>query len=379
MNYSSLSRRGFLGYSLAFGSGILLAQLGSCASKPGGETSKSGGLTLEDWSKPANVEQAREQVKEFVTYGMPDDWANYGEVRKKFAEKYGFEFQHQDTDMSSLEEITKFDAEKANSQAMMADIGMLYGPLAEQRGVVPNYLPDNAAVLPNGFKGASGGWVATFVGVPAIVVNTDVIKTVPRTWADLAKPEYAGKVGAIDPTKSGTAATTFLSWVYANGGDEANMAPGVEMAKKIVANFAAAEGNAQTLEKGEVPIQIKYDYNCKAAAVKVQEKGIASEVIIPGVSIYAPSALMLNKYHVNKMDAAKLFMEYVLSDEGQEIFAKFGARPIRYVTGDLQLPDSAKANWLPESQYGQVQQVKDWSRVDPGTLGKFWTDQVIGG
>jgi putative spermidine/putrescine transport system substrate-binding protein len=379
MNYSSLSRRGFLGYSLAFGSGILLAQLGSCASKPGGETSKSGGLTLEDWSKPANVEQAREQVKEFVTYGMPDDWANYGEVRKKFAEKYGFEFQHQDTDMSSLEEITKFDAEKANPQAMMADIGMLYGPLAEQRGVVPNYLPDNAAVLPTGFKADSGGWVATFVGVPAIVVNTDVIKTVPRTWADLAKPEYAGKVGAIDPTKSGTAATTFLSWVYANGGDEANMAPGVEMAKKIVANFAAAEGNAQTLEKGEVPIQIKYDYNCKAAAVKVQEKGIASEVIIPGVSIYAPSALMLNKYHVNKMDAAKLFMEYVLSDEGQEIFAKFGARPIRYVIGDLQLSESAKANWLPDSQYGQVQQVKDWSKVDPETLGKFWTDQVIGG
>jgi len=379
MNYSSLNRRGFLGYSLAFGSGILLAQLGSCASKPGEETSKSGGLTLEDWSKPANVEQAREQVKEFVTYGMPDDWANYGEVRKKFAEKYGFEFQHQDTDMSSLEEITKFDAEKANPQSMMGDIGMLYGPLAEQRGVVPNYLPDNAAVLPTGFKAASGGWVATFVGVPAIVVNTDVIKTVPRTWADLAKPEYAGKVGAIDPTKSGTAATTFLSWVYANGGDEANMAPGVEMAKKIVANFAAAEGNAQTLEKGEVPIQIKYDYNCKAAAVKVQEKGIKSEVIIPGVSIYAPSALMLNKYHVNKMDAAKLFMEYVLSDEGQEIFAKFGARPIRYVIGDLQLSESAKANWLPDSQYGQVQQVKDWSRVDPETLGKFWTDQVIGG
>jgi putative spermidine/putrescine transport system substrate-binding protein len=151
------------------------------------------------------------------------------------------------------------------------------------------------------------------------------------------------------------------------------------MAKKIVANFAAAEGNAQTLEKGEVPIQIKYDYNCKAAAVKVQEKGIKSEVIIPGVSIYAPSALMLNKYHVNKMDAAKLFMEYVLSDEGQEIFAKFGARPIRYVIGDLQLSESAKANWLPDSQYSQVQQVKDWSKVDPETLGKFWTDQVIGG
>ncbi|XGB43350.1 MAG: extracellular solute-binding protein [Nodosilinea sp. LVE1205-7] len=372
----SYSRRGFIKYSAGFGSGVLLAQLGSCASKPGGNTVA---LTLEDWAKPADVTRAKDQVKEFITYGMPDDWANYGEVRKKFAEKYGFEFQHQDTDMSSLEEITKFDAEKSNPKAMVADIGMLYGPLAEQRSVVPSYLPANAAALPIGFKATSGGWVATFVGVPAIVVNTDVIKTVPRTWADLAKPEYQGKIGAIDPTKSGTAATSFLSWVYASGGDESNMAPGVGIAKKIVANFAAPEGNAQTLEKGEVPIQIKYDYNCNAAAAKVKEKGIKAEVVIPGVSIYAPSALMLNKYHVNKMDAAKLFVEYVLSDEGQEIFAKFGARPIRYVLGNLKLPEAAKANWLPESQYAQVKQVKDWTKVNPETIGKFWKDQVVGG
>lgn len=385
MNYSNLGRRGFLKYSTAFGSGILLSQLVSCSSKPEPQaaandgTASSGTLSVEDWTKSPDAARAKDQVKEFITYGMPDDWANYGEVRQKFAAKYGFQFQHQDTDMSSLEEITKFDAEKNNPKALMADIGMLYGPLAEKRGVVPNYLPPNASVLPAGFKAASGGWIATFVGVPAIVVNTDVIETVPRTWADLAKPEYAGKVGAIDPTKSGTAATSFLSWVYASGGDESNMAPGTEMAKKIVANFAAAEGNAQTLEKGEVPIQIKYDYNCNAAAEKVKEKGVNAEVVIPGVSIYAPSALMVNKYNAGKMDAAKLFMEYVLSDEGQEIFAKFGARPIRYVLGDLKLPDSAKANWLPESQYAQVKQVKDWTKVDPEALGDFWKEQVLGG
>jgi putative spermidine/putrescine transport system substrate-binding protein len=380
MLYSNLSRRYFLRYSSAFGSGILLAQLASCSSnssKP--EQAAAGKLTLEDWSKAPDVARAKDQVTEFVTYGMPDDWANYGEVRKQFAAKHGFQFQHQDTDMSSLEEITKFDAEKNNPKAMMADIGMLYGPLAEKRGVVPNYLPPNATALPAGFKAGTGGWIATFVGVPAIVVNTDVIKTLPRSWADLAKPEYAGKVGAIDPTKSGTAATSFLSWVYASGGDETNMAPGTDLAKKIVANFAAAEGNAQTLEKGEVPIQIKYDYNCNAAAAKVKEKGINAEVVIPGVSIYAPSALMLNKYHINKMDAAKLFMEYVLSDEGQEIFAKFGARPIRFVLGDLKLPESAKTNWLPESQYSQVKQVKDWTKVDPEIIGTFWKEQVLGG
>jgi putative spermidine/putrescine transport system substrate-binding protein len=374
MHYPNLGRRGFLKYSTVFSSGVLLSQLVSCSSdQPQPQT--VGGADA--WAKPPDAALAKEQVKEFITYGMPDDWANYGEVRKKFAAKYGFEFKHQDTDMSSLEEITKFDAEKSNPKAMMADIGMLYGALAEKKGVVPSYLPPNASVLPAGFKGATGGWIATLVGVPAIVVNTDVIQNVPKTWEDLAKPEYLGKIGAIDPTKSGTAATSLLAWVYASGGDEGNMAPGVDLAKKIVANFASAEGNAQTLEKGEVPIQIKYDYNCSAAAAKVKAKGIKAEVVIPGVSIYAPSALMLNKFHTSKMDAAKLFMEYVLSDEGQEIFAKFGARPIRYVLGDLKLSDAAKANWLPEAQYSKVQQVKDWTKVDPEAIGKFWKDEVV--
>ncbi len=334
---------------------------------------------MEDWTKEPDPARAKAQLTEFITYGMPDDWANYGEVRQKFAKRYGLEFQHQDTDMSSLEEITKFDAEKNNPKALMADIGMLYGPLAEKRGVVPNYLPPKASVLPAGFKAANGGWIATFVGVPAFVVNTDVVKNVPQTWADLAKPEYQGKVGAIDPVKSGTAATSFLSWVYASGGDETNLAPGVELAKKILPQFATTEGNAQTLEKGEVPIQIKYDYNCNAAAAKVKEKGVNAEVIIPGVSIYAPSALMINKYQTERMDAAKLFMDYVLSDEGQEVFAKFGARPIRYVVGDLKLPDSAKANWLPDAKYAQVKQVKDWSKVDSETIGNTWKEQVVGG
>lgn len=378
MRYPLSGRRNFLKYSTVFGTGLVLTQIAAACSSQTSTGSQDTAAT-DDWAAAPSVEKAKEQVKEFITYGMPDDWANYGEVRQKFAQKYGFEFQHQDTDMSSLEEITKFDAEKSNPKALMADIGMLYGKLSETKGVVPPYLPANASVLPAGFKGNPGGWVATFVGVPAFVVNVDVVKNVPQTWADLAKPEYAGKVGAIDPTKSGTAATSFLSWAYAAGGDETNMTPGVELAKKIVPNFASAEGNAQTLEKGEVPIQIKYDYNCNAAAEEVKAKGINAEVIIPGVSIYAPSALMLNKYNTARMDAAKLFMEYVLSDEAQETFAKFGARPIRYVLGDLKLPDSAKANWLPEASYAQVQQVKDWTQVDPETIGKVWKDEVLGG
>ncbi|GAB4365847.1 MAG: extracellular solute-binding protein [Elainellaceae cyanobacterium] len=336
-------------------------------------------MSFEDWSKEPDLEHAKEQAREFVTYGIPADWANYGEVVQKFAQRYGFTLQHIDTDMSSLREITKFDTEKNNPRAICGDIGLLYAAIAEQKGVAPPYLPASAAILPPDLKGKEGGWVATYTGVPAFVVNADVIQTIPQVWNDLLASEYQGKISGMNPVAAGNAATAFLAWAYAHGGNEENMAPAIEFARKIVPQFSTAPANLQTLEKGEVPIQITYDFICNSMAETLKAKGIRAEVVIPGVSIYAPSALLLNKYNVAKMDVAKLFMDYLLSDEAQVAFAKFGARPIRYVLGDLPLSEQAKANWLPEDQYSQVQQVQDWTQIDAATIGKIWQEDVLGG
>lgn len=334
-----------------------------------------------DWNAPPDPSKAQEQAADFQTYGMPDDWANYGKSIQAFCAKNGWSACHRtDTDMSSNEEITKFDAEKDNPIAVMADIGLLYGPVAEQKGVVPSYLPPSAEKLPEGWKAKTGGWVATFTGVPGFIVNTDVIPNVPQTWDDLLKPDYKGKIGMGDPRKSGTAATSFIAWSFAHGGDEFNLVPGVEYAKQLLPNIeGVAEGNQESLEKGEIPIQIKYDFNLLAAQAKMKEKGVNTQVIIPGISIYAPSALMVNKYNVAKMDLAKMFLEWVLSDDAQLIFAEFGARPVRYVLGDLQLPDSAKAKWLPDSAYANVKTVKDWNLVSPAQVAAVWDERVLGG
>ncbi len=333
-----------------------------------------------DWASAPDLEKAKMQGAQFTSYGMPDSWANYGEVLQKMAGHYGFALAHSDTDMNSLEEVTKFEAEKNNAVAICADIGILFGKVAETKGVVPAYMPPNAAKLPVGLKGEHGGWVASFTGVPAIVVNTDVIKNVPTTWADLAKPEYKGKIETIDASNgSGTHVAVFIAWAYANGGSETDLTPAVAFAKTMLGQFATAAANTQTLEKGEVPIQIKYDFNCIAAAKAVGAKGVNAKVIIPEGSIYAPSALMLNKYNVAKMDVAKLVLDYVLTDEGQTAFAKFGARPIRWVLGDLKLPDDAKANWLPDSDYAKVRIIPDWSKVDLQKVSSAWREDVAGG
>ncbi|HEV2009566.1 MAG TPA: ABC transporter substrate-binding protein [Candidatus Limnocylindria bacterium] len=356
--------------------GVVLAVVALLMTACGGASTGGG----PDWKGAADVAKAKAQAVDFQTYGMPDSWANYGESIDQFCKKNGFTCKRTDTDMSSNEEITRFDAEKNNPVAVFADIGLLYGPVAEKKGVVPNFLPPSASKLPDGFKAKTGGWIATFTGVPGFIVNTDVIKNVPQTWDDLLKPEYKGKIGMGDPRKSGTAATSFLAWAYAHGGSEDNLQPGVDFAKKLLPNIkGVAEGNAQTLEKGEVPIQIKYDFNLLAAQTTLKGKGVNAEVIIPGVSVYAPSGLMLNTYNTAKMDLIKMFAEWVLTDEGQTVFAKFGARPVRYITGDLKLSAEAKTKWLPDDRYKDVKQVNDWSKVDPAKIAEVWDTQVLAG
>ena len=369
---TDFTRRGLLAGTSAFGA-ALLGGLPLIAS------GRAFAASAADWASAPDVEKAKAEGQQFVSYGMPDSWANYGEVLQKLAAHYGFKLEHSDTDMNSLEEVTKFEAEKNNPVAICADIGILFGKVAEQKGVTPAYIPPNAAKLPVGLKGEKGGWVATFTGVPAMVVNTNVIKNVPTSWADLAKPEYKGKVEVIDAAGgAGTAIATYIAWAYSFGGTESNLAPATEFAKSMIPQFATAAANAQTLEKGEVPIQIKYDFNCIAAAKQLQGKGVAAKVVVPE-SIYAPSALMLNTYNFPKMNIAKLMLDFVLTDEGQAAFAKFGARPIRWVLGDLKLPDDAKANWLPDADYAKVHVLPDWSKVDLQKIAGTWRDEVAGG
>jgi putative spermidine/putrescine transport system substrate-binding protein len=78
------------------------------------------------------------------------------------------------------------------------------------------------------------------------------------------------------------------------------------------------------------------------------------------------------------MDFAKMFMDWVLSDEGQTVFAKFGARPIRYVLGDLKLGDDAKTKWLPDDQYAKVQNI-DLSKLKIEDVADIWNNKVLAG
>ncbi|MEV7011315.1 extracellular solute-binding protein [Streptosporangium sp. NPDC051022] len=332
-----------------------------------------------DWAAAPDESKIAAQGADLPTYGLAPDWANYGEVVKTFCAKHGGTCKHVDTDMSSAEEIQRFDAEKSNPVGTASDLGLMWGPVAEAKGVVPAYLPPSASKLKDWQKAKNGGWIATFVGVPSFVVNTDKVTNPPKSWADLLKPEYKGMIATKNPASSGTGQAMVVAAAIANGGSVDDLTPAYDYFKKLkdAGNLSDAKMSEETLEKGEAPIQINYDFNGLAQKNALKAKNVNVEVIIPGDgSVWSPSGLMINKYNTAKGDFLKGFLDYTLSDEAQTLFAKFGARPIRSLNGDLQLPADAKANWLPDAAYAPVKEI-EITKVNPEQIVADWEAKVL--
>lgn len=330
---------------------------------------------------------AKAEAATFVTYATPNSWANFGEQFTTFCtEKFGFDCNRADRsqgeDILSAQIAPKFAAEKNNPVAIAADMNILFTAPSEQTGALSDYISPAAASLPAGYSGP--GWVATYVGVPAFALNVDFLTSkglpIPASWADLANPVYKSMIGMSKPGSGGVSTTTFAVWNMLNGGTFDDYSKGAAFAKTLLPNLTS-QANIDTFEKGEVPITINWDFNLIALVAAEQARGVNAKVIIPSDgSVYMASVLIINRYDTAHADFGKMFMEWLLSDEGQTIFAKFGARPIRSVVGDTKfvVPDAAKAQWLPESEYAKVQNI-DGSKVDVVRIADIWQNQVLAG
>lgn len=322
----------------------------------------------------AELEATTTQEGALSSYGMPPDWTNFGIVWDVFLSQHGL--SHTDTDMDSAVEIQKFDAEKNNPVADIGDIGIQFGPIAVQQGVVQPYKTTNWDKVPDWAKDPDGNWVCWYTGTVAFAVNKGLVTNVPTSWADLLKPEYKGLVGIDDPRTSGQGAMSFLAANFAYGGDENNLQPGFDYFKKLsdAGNLIALGPGNANIEKGEVAVGIKWDF--KALPLRDSLKGkVDLDVVIPsdGTTV-GPYCNIINKYAKHPA-AAKLFREYILSPEVQLIQARAYARPIR---SDVALPPDVAAKFPPAESYASVKPITDWAAATKSIeqLATEWTFTV---
>ncbi len=270
-----------------------------------------------------------------TTIALPRDWCNYGEMIDTFAAKYGLQVNELDPNAGSADELEAIRANQGNTGPQapdVIDVGLAFGPQAKDEGLIQPYKVSTWDTIPDDAKDADGYWYGDYYGVLAFAVNTDVVTNVPQDWADLLKPEYAGQVAlAGDPRLSNQAILSVMAASIANGGTAADAAPGLQFFADLneAGNFVPVIALPGTIAQGETPITIAWDYNNLAwrdslagnppVEVVVPASGVVAGVYVQGISAYAP--------HPN---AAKLWMEFLYSDEGQNIWLKGYCHPIRF-------------------------------------------------
>lgn len=319
------------------------------------------------------LEQAARAEAEVNSVGMPDSWANWKDTWADLNKLYGL--KHMDTDMSSAQEIAKFDAEKDNATADIGDVGAAFGPIAVQKGVTQPYKPSTWEQIPAWAKDADGHWMLAYTGSIAFIVNKQLVKEPPKSWADLKEGKY--KVAIGDVSAAAQAVNGVLAAAIANGGDEKNIQPGLDFFAEIArqGRLSLSNPTIQTLEKGEVEVGVVWDFN--GLSYRDQIDPDRFEVLIPSDgSVISGYTTIINKY-AKHPNAAKLAREYILSDAGQINLAKGNARPIR--AEHLTLPPEVQAKLLPNEQYAKVQPIKDaaaWEATSKA-LPQQWQENVI--
>lgn len=350
--------------ALTLGATALL--LTACSTGKTSNTSNSSSESLSELTANAKKEG------KLASVGMPDSWANWVGTWKDISTKY--EIKHTDTDMSSAEELAKFQSEGKNGTADIGDVGISFGPLAESKGLLQPYKTSYWKDIPDWAKDKKGNWLLSYTGSIAFIIDKKTTSEHPTSWADLAKGK--AKVSMGDVTKENEAQFAVLAAAMAKGGDESDLKPGLDYFSKLAKDgrLSKAAPTVPNLEKGEVQVAIVWDFN--ALNYRDQIDHSRYEVVIPSDgSVMSGYTTVINK-NAPHPEAAKLAREFILSDEGQINLARGYARPIR---SNVKLPDDVKQKLLPEEQYKAVKPVKDQAKWDSAAqaLPEQWQSSVL--
>jgi putative spermidine/putrescine transport system substrate-binding protein len=305
----------------------------------------------------AALAEAAKGEGQLTTIALPHDWCNYGEAIESFKTKYGLTVNELDPNAGSGDEIEAIKANKDNPGPQApdtVDVGLAFGPSSKTEGLLAPYKVATWDTIPDDAKDADGAWTGEYYGVLSFEVNTAVVKNVPKDWPDLLKPEYKGQVAlAGDPRTSSQAIQAVHAAALANGGSLDDAQKGLDFFKQLndAGNFKPVIATSATIAAGETPIAIRWTYNALANRdATAASGGPAIEVVVPTNARFAGVYVMGISAFAPHPNAAKLWTEYLFSDEGQNLWLKGYCVPIRYA-------DLVARNAVPAEQLAKLPDV----------------------
>ncbi|NJC67276.1 solute-binding protein [Planosporangium flavigriseum] len=308
---------------------------------------------------------------------LPPDWANYGEIIKKFSEKYGIKVNSAQPDASSQDEINA--ANQLKGQANAPDVFDLGSAVASAN--VAKFAPykvEKFSEIPDKLKDANGAWVNDYGGYMSIGYDSSKVPA-PTSLADLLKPEYKGKVALNgDPTQAGAAFSGVVMATLGNGGSADDISKGVDFFSQLkkAGNFLPVDPTPATIESGQTPVVIDWDYTNVAQGAKLKGK-LEWKTVVPANAVlgaYYAQAISKDAPHPA---AARLWQEFLYSDEGQNLWLKGYARPVRMdamqKAGTI---DKAAFDTLPKATGTPVFLTEDQTKKAKDYLAANWAKAI---
>ncbi|WP_123537098.1 extracellular solute-binding protein [Halosimplex salinum] len=332
------------------GTGIALASgLAGCSGALGsgdGETATPDGDAYEvghgDYRTTVSASAFPEKL---YVYAVQSGWSNWPALMDGFEERYGVALN--DDDRSSGEALTHMRSHAQNPDHSAYNGGYTYGIVAKNDDFLTGYKPKNWDRVPEKLKTDDGEMTATRRMTTAVTYRQDIYEErgldEPETWEDLLHPDVTQDLALQTPTAAVGLATA-LSINNARGGSLDDVQPVIDYYEQIQEGGAEFTDNfLAQFSKGEYATFVRYDYS--GLNLKYNNEDVAEEDV--GVALLrgenGNAGAFNQPYGYGMIDGApnpeacKLFMDYVLSKEGQRKFLDAYVRPIR--APELEMPD----------------------------------------
>jgi putative spermidine/putrescine transport system substrate-binding protein len=303
---------------------------GGTGSVPSGGTGWAAATSAQEVGGMDALVAAAKADGKLNVIALPPDWANYGNIIKAFTAKYGIAIDSANPDGSSQDEINAVTQLGTQDRAPdVLDLGQSFANANTAR-----FAPYKVATwdtIPTANKDPNGAWANDYGGFISIGCNAKLVATCPTTFADLAKPEYKGQVALNgDPTQAAAAFAGVWAGALANGGSLDDIAPGVTFFGKLAksGNLLKIDPSPATIQSGQTPIVIDWDY-LNLVQTEKNKSAFDWKVTVPADGQYAQYYAQAINKNAPHPAAARLWEEFLYSDEGQNLWLAGKARPVR--------------------------------------------------
>ena len=235
--------------------------------------------------------------------------------------------------MGTGECVTRIDSEKDNPQADVMWGGMNYGVYVQHPDLWEEYTSPNEALIDEGYRqGAVKAYSnSNLSGSGCLIINNELAAELGveiKGYADLLNPVLKGKIASGDPTKSSSAWAELTNMLLVMG-DEPYDEKAWEFVEKFVVQLDGIQLDSSSAiykgtADGEYVVGVSYEDPC----IRMLADGADVTVVYPAEgAVWLPAATAIVK-GAPHLDAAKAFIDFQLSNEGQSIYANLTTRAV---------------------------------------------------